>query len=132
KILDQVAAAGMSTAYAVPAAGVAVMGEPPSDALMGLIRSVIEETAAAGDAVIVAHAASLALGDRDDVLRVLITGSPARRAARLQDSRGLDGAAAAEAVKKGDVGRADYIKRFYGVREEQPIHYDLVVNTDKV
>src|SRR3954469_1286017 len=115
KILDSFAASGMSVAYAVPGT-MAVTGEPPSDALMGLIRSVIEETAAAGKAVIVAHAASLALGDNDDVLRVLITGSQRSRAARLKESLGLDDDAAARTVEKGDAGRADYLKRFYGIR----------------
>ena len=31
-----------------------------------------------------------------------------------------------------DAGRADYLKRFYGISEELPTHYDLVVNTDAV
>ena len=132
KVLDSIGAAGMAGAYAVPGAGVAVMDEPPSDALMGLIRSVIEDTAAAGDAVIVAHAASLALGGRDDVLRVLITASQSTRAARMQESLGCDAGKAEEAVRKGDAGRADYLKRFYGIRAELPTHYDLVINTDKV
>ena len=131
KLLEQFGgsgAAGMGAAYAVPVTA----GEPPSDALMGVIRSVIEDTAKAGSVVIVAHAASLALGDREDVLRVLVTASPDTRAARLGPARGLDSAAAADAIKKGDAGRADYLRRFYGVREELPTHYDLVINTDTV
>jgi hypothetical protein len=130
KLLEQFGSpgAGMGAAYTVPVTA----GEPPSDALMGVIRSVIEDTAEAGSAVIVAHAASLALGDRDDVLRVLITGSPEARATRLGPERGVDAAAASEEIKKGDAGRADYLKRFYGVREELPTHYDLVINTDKL
>ena len=32
-------------------------------------------------------------------------------------------------MARGDRNRADYLKRFYRVTE-QPIHYDLVVNTD--
>jgi hypothetical protein len=130
KLIEQFGApgAGMGAAYGAPLTS----GEPPSDALMGVIRSVIEDTAEAGSAVILAHAASLALGDRDDVLRVLITASPDTRAARLAPARGLDAAAADDAIKKGDAGRADYLRRFYGVREELPTHYDLVINTDKV
>jgi cytidylate kinase len=33
-------------------------------------------------------------------------------------------------IKKSDAGRVDYLKRFYGVSVELPIHYDLVINTD--
>lgn len=32
----------------------------------------------------------------------------------------------------GDAGRADYLKRFYGVGGELPTHYDLVLNTDRL
>jgi cytidylate kinase len=35
-------------------------------------------------------------------------------------------------MKRGDAGRADYIKRFYGIGTEQPTHYDVVINTDKL
>jgi len=97
-----------------------------------LIRDAIGAAAEAGNVVIVAHAASHALGDRDDVLRVLITASPATRSARLQETLGCDADKADDAVRKGDAGRSDYLKRFYGIRAELPTHYDLVVNTDKL
>lgn len=123
--------AGLGVGYAVPPD---MMGasERPSDELRGLIRSVIEETAAAGNAVIVAHAASLALGDREDVLRVAVTASPSTRERRLAEAGGLDAKDAARTIKQSDAARADYIKRFYGIGEELPIHYDLVINTDKL
>lgn len=95
-----------------------------------LIRDVIYETAARGNAVIVAHGASLALGKRSDVLRVLVTASPETRARRLAKRGGTSEAKAPDVVKEGDAARADYLKRFYGVERELPTHYDLVVNTD--
>ena len=107
-------------------------GQPASDELRGLIRSVIEEMAGRGSAVIVAHAASLALAQHEGVLRVLVTASPAARAERLASTLGLDNKRAARAVKRSDAARADYIKRFYGVGAELPTHYDLVINTDRL
>jgi cytidylate kinase len=62
-------------------------------------------------------------------LRVLITGSPAPRTQRLTEE-GLSETEAAKLVERGDRARADYLKRFYGVKEELPAHYDLVVSTD--
>jgi cytidylate kinase len=103
-----------------------------SEELRGLIRTAIEETAARGDAVILAHAASHALANREGVLRVLVTASPETRAARLAEELGLDEEAAAKRVKDGDAGRADYLKRFYGIGRELPTQYDLVVNTDRI
>jgi cytidylate kinase len=115
--------------------GFAAIAEDPGpnrDALRGMIRSVLEESAARGDAVIVAHAASLALGGNPDVLRVLITASPETRARRIAEAREIDDAEAGKVVARGDANRADYLKRFYGSSAELPTNYDLVINTDRV
>ena len=104
--------------------------ELDSDDIRSLIRETIEQTAARGKAVIVAHAASYAIGHGDGILRVLVTASPETRTTRVAEAEGLDQAGAARAVKESDAGRADYLKRFYDVREESPTHYDLVLNTD--
>ena len=105
---------------------------PRRDALRGLIRSVLWESAEAGDAVIVAHAASLALATRADVLRVFITASAETRARRLAEAQKIGEAEAEKLVARGDGNRADYLKRFYGVSTELPTHYDIVLNTDRV
>jgi cytidylate kinase len=110
---------------------------PPHDApdtgdLRQLIRATIEEVAQRGDAVIVAHAASMALGDRADVLKVMITAPRAARERALVEERGLDEKAAAKQIDKGDANRADYLKRFYGITQESSADYDLVLNTDRL
>ena len=121
--------------------GGAALGPPgawtPSDAvssadIRALIRETIVQTAARGDVVISAHAASHALLSSPDTLRVLVTASAGTRAKNVAESEGLDDAAAARAVKDADAGRRDYLRRFYDVDDEQPVHYDLVVNTDRL
>ncbi|HXQ21892.1 MAG TPA: cytidylate kinase-like family protein [Candidatus Acidoferrales bacterium] len=92
-----------------------------------LIRETIGEIANEGSAVIVAHAASLALTGRNDVLRVLITASPETRAQRLAQAGERDAVAA---VAASDRERREYFKGFYNIKEELPTHYDLVINTD--
>ena len=130
RLLEGLGPAGAGMGYIVPET--VVPAQPPSDALKGLIRSVIEETATAGGVMIVSHAASLALANREEVLRVLVTASPEVRRERLGATLGLDDGEAERQVKRGDAGRADYIKRFYGISEERPTHYDLVINTDRL
>jgi hypothetical protein len=130
RLLDSVSTPGASMAY-VPTLAESVTG-PRSDVLRGMIRSVIEDVAARGDAVIVAHAASLALGARDGVLRVLITASPAIRARRLAATLDVDEKEATRMLARSEANRADYIKRFYGVADESPVLYDLVINTDRL
>jgi cytidylate kinase len=102
----------------------------PTDAdLRMLITDALRSIAEQGSVVIVAHAASFALGG-PDVLRVLVTASPERRADRLASAQGVDARTAERLIKEEDAGRADYLKRFYGVDRELPTHFDLVVNTD--
>ena len=103
-----------------------------SDELRGLIRSAIEETAERGSAVIVSHAASHALASKSDVLRVLVTASSSIRRARIASERGLDDKEASRLVDGSDAARADYLKRFYGTKNELPTQYDVVVNTDRL
>jgi cytidylate kinase len=107
-------------------------GQPASNELRGLIRTVIEDTAGRGNAILVSHAASLALGQRDDVLRVLMTASLPTRRRRVAAALQVNDKEASRLIKQSDAGRADYIKRFYGVGAEQATHYDLVVNTDRI
>jgi len=95
-----------------------------------MIRDVVRETADQGDVVIFAHAAAIALGGRDDILRVLVTASPATRAARLAAIHGLDARRAEAELKDSDAARRAYLRDFYGVTTELPTHYDLVINTD--
>ena len=131
KLLEGLGPAGMAaTGMVLPEE--AAYGLHSSGDLRGLIKSAIEETAAAGRVVIVAHAASLALAGRADVLRVLITAPPEARRRRVAASLQLDDHESARTVKRGDAARADYIKRFYGIDSEQPIHYDLVINTERL
>lgn len=95
-----------------------------------LIRGTVVATADEGQVVIVAHAASYAVGPRSDALRVLVTGSPEARAARIAEDDGLEPRAAARRVVDSDKSRAEYLRRFYHVRGERPSDYDVVLVTD--
>jgi cytidylate kinase len=132
RILEGLGSGGVATAQVLVWAPDAGYGERLNDDIRGLIRSVIEETASAGKAVIIAHAASHALAEREDVLRVHLTASVATRERRIAADLAIGANEAARAIKSSDAGRADYLKRFYGVRDERPTHYDLVINTDKL
>jgi cytidylate kinase len=130
RLLDLVAQAGAPEAYAYAPTDDPGVWAGSSDAMIAVIQEVVNETADAGDAVIVAHAASHVLAGRPDVLRVLITGTPDARQSRLAAEAGDD--AARNAIREGEKARADYLRRFHDVRQELPTHYDLVVNTDQL
>ena len=101
----------------------------PED-LRVLIRAAIHEVATLGQAVIVAHAASMALAGTPGVLRVLVTASPAIRAQRLAVAQGIAADAATAAIATSDRERREYFHEFYKIKDELPTHYDLVINTD--
>jgi cytidylate kinase len=102
----------------------------PSDAdLRALITGAVSSIVREGDAVIVAHAASFAVAP-GEALRVFVTASPSIRGERLARERNLAGGDGEQTLRAEDAGRADYLRRFYGVERELPTHYDLVVNTD--
>jgi Cytidylate kinase-like family len=122
---------GASSAALIPPVGPG-FDQPGSDELRAVIRAVIQEVASTGEVVLVAHAASYALAARSNVLRIFVTASEETRVTRLAARLGIDEKEAAKVLKQSDAGRADYIKRFYDVASEQPTHYDIVVNTDKL
>ena len=98
--------------------------------LRDVIRIALSDLADEGDVVIVAHAASIALAEKPNVLRILVTASPDVRAKRIShDGQWLEPSAAAAAIRETDRNRQDYFRRFYDVQEEAA-HYDLVVSTD--
>lgn len=135
RLLDAIAARPMVESLLPdrdnPAAPAVALPKIPSDELRQLIREAVREIGERGQAVIVAHAASFALGQREDVLRVLVTASTRIRARRIWlTGKLLNEEDAASAVSDSDAERAAYLKRFYDVRQELPTHYDLVINTD--
>ncbi len=111
--------------------GAAVAREMPSDEdLRELIRDAIKDVADEKDIVIASHGAAMLLAGRDDTLRVLVTAPQKTRARRIAEARNVDERGAEKLIAGEDASRADYLKRFHNVEREQPIHYDLVVNTD--
>ncbi|MFZ1426718.1 MAG: cytidylate kinase-like family protein [Geminicoccaceae bacterium] len=116
--------------YAATPEAALVIWQPPEERLRAMIREVIREVANEGRCVIVAHAASMALAGREDVLRVLVTASAELRARRLVELSRCSLKEARAAVRNSDDERSDYFRRFYELPQELPTHYDLVVNTD--
>ena len=123
-------AAGLTAAGANAAIDIGSVTDPKS--LRALIQKSIHETAGHGDVVIVSHGASHALADNVDVLRVLVTASPETRTARVAQEASLDDKKASKLVADSDAQRAQYLRRFYGVNDERPTHYDLALNSDSL
>ena len=131
RILRDVAI-GAATGPSMFVTAYAAEPQPATNSLRALITQSINETADEGNVVIVSHAASYALAGRGNVLRVLVTATPGIRVRRLVEVNGLDEKQATKSIDANDAGRSDYLRRFYGIAQELPTHYDLVLNTDVV
>jgi CMP/dCMP kinase len=103
-----------------------------TEAIRDLIRHAVVATADAGKVVIVSHAASFALADRENVLRVFVTATDETRTRRLAELDGVDEKNAAKRVAESDKARAEYLQHFYRVKHELPEHFDLVLSTDRM
>lgn len=98
----------------------------------GLIEKVIQEAAAEGRSVFVGHGAGVALQAETDALRVFITGTPELRALKFARDTLSDAGKARKAIDTSDQQRREFLKRLYGVNDEAPHLYDLVINTDHI
>jgi cytidylate kinase len=130
RVLERMAAIG-DPATGTPFAGT-VAPELMTREFQEFIISVIHEVAAEGGVVITAHAASIPLAGTRGLLRILITGTLACRAARLSSDQGISLAEATRLGKESDAAREDYFRRFYNLQREEPAHYDITLNTDVI
>ena len=103
-----------------------------TDTLLALIRDALRDAADRGSVVLVAHAACYACADRPDVLRVGVTAPLPARESRVASALGITGAEATKRLRRSDAGRASYLKRVYGVGQESPADYDVVLNTERL
>jgi cytidylate kinase len=132
------------------ASGSPEIGTPPSvaderpaatihDRLVQITRSVVEEAAARGNAVIVGRGAAFILARRPGVLNVQLTASLEDRLRFLLTR--VEEAPEAERVGEArlrelcgsiDAARADYVRRIFGADWMDARHYDLVIDTGRL
>jgi CMP/dCMP kinase len=94
-----------------------------------VIKDVVRAAAAEGNAVIGLHGASVTLAGTPGLLRVFVTAPPETRVARVANEKGITAKEARATIEKTDADRRDYFRKFFGIEEERPTQYDLVVNT---
>lgn len=93
------------------------------------LHQVIRAAVAAGPAVIVGRGAQAILAGRRDVLHARIVAPPALRVAYVERREGLAPAAARARVQHKDRDRTRYLESVEHVRPDDPLLYDLTLNT---
>ena len=75
----------------------------------------------------------MALAGHSEALRVHVTASVSTRIQRLWvPNKLISESEYAKSIAESDLQRQRYLARFYGIHDESPTRYDLVINTDKI
>jgi cytidylate kinase len=103
-----------------------------SDDYRQFIEHVVEELGSQGDAVIVNRAGQVLLKDVPGCFKVMIYGSPERRAVRFTAAQGRDVNEVRKMIAESDRQRGDYLRRVYHIDWLNVTNYDIAINTDVI
>ena len=93
------------------------------------LQHVIQEMAKCQSIVIFGRGSQFILKDFPGAFHVLAVAPLARRIKRVGEELGCDEKQAAEEIKRHDKTLAEFIRRYFRATLNDPIHYDLVINT---
>jgi cytidylate kinase len=102
------------------------------DPYLAYVEAIVWEIAARNSVVIVGRGAPFSLASIRHALRVRITAPEGLRSKRVENQQGLTHEAAPGVVRQSDRDRAARIKFLYDVDWDNPLLYDLVLNTERV
>lgn len=96
---------------------------------MNRIQLIVLERALAGDVIIYGRGGQDLLPEINSVLRVRVIAPFEERVERWAEREWIDPDLARSLVRKSDQQRAGFIKYYFDRDWEDPLHYDLVINT---
>ena len=85
-----------------------------------------------GNVIIVGRGSFYITRHHSNGLHIRLIGSMQKRVKHMVDEYSLNLKQAEEYIKKEDQERHDYVKKLFGVDLNDPYHYDMVINTDKL
>lgn len=106
--------------------------QPDQERYQETLRRVVQTAADTGRAVIIGRASQIYLANRRDVLHVFIEASLEKRIAYVALRENLDAAGARARVQLKDGDRARYFRTVLRKNPDDPLLYDLVINTDVI
>src|SRR5205809_5518668 len=106
--------------------------EPDEAAIVKMTERVIAEAAAHGRAVLVGRGAQALLAQRPDALHVYVIAPREFRIKLAIERLGVDPAKAEKVLDDTDRQRDQYVKANYGRHRQDPLNYDLVLNTGRL
>lgn len=86
----------------------------------------------AGSVILVGRGANFATAGIEHGFHIRLIGSEESRLQRLCQQRAMNPTTALSYLRKTDAARADYVRTYYDRVIDDPLAYDLVINTDHV
>lgn len=93
------------------------------------VREILKELAAEGNVVIVGRAGQVILHGVEDTLHVRVYAPLDLRVERLSERHNISPQVARTQIETSDQVRTRYLKRFYKARWDDPVLYDVMINT---
>jgi len=103
-----------------------------SEKYVTAVNEVLDELAHRGNVIIVGRGANLALLQHRNVFNLRVVSDFAVRLLHVQQREGLDETAARRKITEADYAREAYYRYLYNVMPDDPLAYDLILNTSRV
>jgi len=106
--------------------------QPSSWTLVEQTAETILKLAELGNVILIGRGANIVTARLDHVFHVRLVGSIEKRLERVKARLGHDDASAMDYIVKTDRGRQRYLKEHYKADIDNPLLYDMVINTDRI
>ncbi|HEV2328916.1 MAG TPA: cytidylate kinase-like family protein [Verrucomicrobiae bacterium] len=106
--------------------------QPSAASIVKQSVETIWKLAEGGCVVLVGRAANVITAGLNNVFHVRLAGTLEKRVARVETVYDFDHPAALRYIKSEDMAKKDYLKEYFGRDIDDPLLYDLVINTDEL
>jgi cytidylate kinase len=105
---------------------------PPSWLLVRKVTETILHLVELGNVILIGRGAAVITASFHHVFHVRLVSSLERRVQRIQEVNQLSEKAARQLIEKEDRGRERYLKKYFKTDVDDPLLYDLMINTDRI
>jgi cytidylate kinase len=105
---------------------------PPSWLLVRKVTETVLHLAELGNVILIGRGAAVVTANLSHVFHVRLVSALEKRLQRIQELNHLSKKAALELIRKEDRGRVRYLKKYFEADVDDPLLYDLTINTDRI